>query len=424
MSVKTDRPQVRTAQDLERKYNISAISEAVKQSSVGLTKVNNELAEFINTALDTIDNLQDQIDGQIVTFYGNAEPTLLNYPVNTWTEVEYAGHVGDMYYDRDSGKTYRFEYKDIGYTWVLTNNEDLNRVLSIASNAQSTADNKKRIFTSIPTTPYDSGDIWIKNVGTQSGEIYICQVSRDSAQSFDENDFIIATKYTDDTIAEATKSSLEVLSGKVTYEVTNNYSKTEIEKIIEGTGFKYVKTTDSTFASGKNYYYYIPLYQNDNSTPNDNGNTYVALISGTDYSIGDSISTWENTNGFEVFITEEIKVTKVQTASATYDEDGMHYKKDGSHAESTINQNGLEVDQLNTHSNPYLYAGYVEGDDSRFNKVVNGETLIDFKNKAIVYTKNLVTEGDTVIGTHSLYKDYTDTHIDGTSVNASGWFVI
>ena len=424
MSIKTDRPQVRTPQDLERKYNISGIEKAIKQSDVGLLKVNNELAEFINTTLDSMGNLQNQIDGKIVTYSGNAEPTMSNYPVSDWEIDEYENHLGDMYYDETSGKSYRFEKDTNDYVWILTNNEDLNRVLAVAQSAKSTADNKRRIFTSTPTTPYDTNDIWIKNFGETTGEIYICQVARDETQSFIETDFIKATKYTDDTVAKATKSSLEVLSGKVTYEVTNNYSKTEIEKIIEGTGFKYIEPIETNFVSDTDYYKYIPLYQDDNSTANEDGNTYQKLIVGTDYTVGNSIATWESTNGFKVFTTEEIKVTKVQTASATYDEDGMHYKKDGTKAESTINQNGLEVDQLNTRSNPYLYAGYVESDDNRFDKIVNDETLISFKDKAIVYTKNLVTEGDTVIGTHSLYKDFTETHIDGSSVEASGWFVI
>ena len=423
MSIKTERPQVRTAQDLERKYNISGITEAIKQSYIGITKINNELTEFVNTMLNTTNNLQDQIDGQIVTYSGTGIPTLSNYPVSDWQIDDYDSHVGDTYYDTDSGKTYRFENKDGTYIWILTNNEDLNRVLAIANAASDTADSKRRIFTSTPTTPYDSGDIWIKDLGSTTGEIYICQVGRDASQSYNSSDFIVATKYTDDTLAKATESSLEVLSGKVTYEVSNNYSKTEIEKIIKGTGFKYVETTDTTFITGKSYYEYIPLY--DNNEPNQDGNTYKLLVENTDYTAGDSIATWKsNNNGHKVCETEIISVEQVKTASATYDEDGMHYKKSGSPTESTINEMGLEVDQNNNSANPYLYAGYVAGNDTRFNKVVGGDTINDFRNKAIVYTKNLVTEGDTIIGTHTLFRDHDVEHIDGTTVNASGWFII
>ena len=433
MSAKTERPQVRTAQDLERKYNISGISEAVKMSEEGLVKVNNELAEFISTTADSLENIQNQVDGQIVTFYGNTAPTLENYPVSGWTEDEYDNHIGDMYYDNNSGKSYRFEYKNDAYIWVQTNNEDINRILGIANAAKDTADSKRRIFTATPTPPYDSGDIWINNVGATNGEIYICQTGRDATQTYTPGDFIIATKYTDDTVATATKNSLEVLSGKVTYEVSNNYSKTEIEKIIEGTGFRYDKTIDTTFiastaANPKEYSYYIPLYSEGSSEPNENGNTYVVLVEGTDYQVGDSISSWsEAHNNYEVFEKTEIKVTKVETASAVYDENGMHYKKDGTPTESTINQYGLEVDELDTPTNPYIYAGYVAAGDDRFDKKYTSggitTTLIKFQDSPVVYTKNLVTEGQTVIGTRTIFLDYKDTY-NGNDVEGTGWFVI
>lgn len=52
-------------------------------------------------------------------------------------------------------------------------------------------------------------------------------------------------------------------------------------------------------------------------------------------------------------------VTKVQTTSGTFDENGMHYEKTGAKTSSTINQSGVSVD--NTQSNDeLLFAGYDE----------------------------------------------------------------
>ena len=52
-------------------------------------------------------------------------------------------------------------------------------------------------------------------------------------------------------------------------------------------------------------------------------------------------------------------VTKVQTTSGTFDEDGMHYEKTGAKTSSTINQSGVSVE--NTQSNDeLLFAGYDE----------------------------------------------------------------
>lgn len=413
---------VRTAADLEKKYRLSelvGVKEAVQMQEKTLTKVNNELNDFVDTTTNDLTAIQEQIDGKFETFYGIGVPALDNYPASGWTTEEYPEHVYDIYYDRETGKTYRFNQNGNEFNWVEQNNPAINEVYAIANSAKDTADNKRRVFVSTPTPPYDSGDIWVKDIGNTAGELYICQIGKTAEQTFDENDFIKATKYTDDTVARQTKDSLEVLSGKVTQEFAANYTKTEIEKIITGTGFNYVPPQESTFLININYYKYIPLYIGD--VAQENGNTYVLLVPGTDFEIGDSINDWESDNGYKVFITEEVKITKVQTASATYDEDGMHYEKTGSKTESTINEKGVEVDEINNTNNPYLYAGYVASGDTRFNKVLNGTTLIDFQDNAIVYTKNLVTEGKTIIGTHTNIMDYTDP---STGLEGTGWFTI
>ena len=61
-----------------------------------------------------------------------------------------------------------------------------------------------------PTTPYDVGDLWIKDE-----ELYRCQTTKASSETFEENDWIIATKYTDDTKANQVGENLTILSGTV-----------------------------------------------------------------------------------------------------------------------------------------------------------------------------------------------------------------
>ena len=214
--MKQDRNGVRTAQDLERKYNLSSISlikKAVEQTEVGLTKVNSELEDFANATLNTIDNLQDQIDGNITTYYYSGIPTLSNLPVSSWSESEYNTHIGDLYYDKNTGYAYRF-YLDSStnqYGWIRLTDVDVVQALAIANAASDTADSKRRVFTQTPTPPYDNGDLWINNQ-----EIYICQVSKTSSQQYSASDFIIATKYTDNTLADQVNDRLTVVSGRVT----------------------------------------------------------------------------------------------------------------------------------------------------------------------------------------------------------------
>ena len=64
---------------------------------------------------NTVADLQDQIDGSVTTWFGTGEPTLNNYPVvgdpeGDWVTDEVKDrHIGDVYYDDNTGKAYRFQ---------------------------------------------------------------------------------------------------------------------------------------------------------------------------------------------------------------------------------------------------------------------------------------------------------------------------
>ena len=218
--MKQDVVGVRTAQDLERKYNFSSMQKAIKQSEQGITKISSELDNFVSATVGTLDNLQEQIDGNITTYYYSGVPTLSNVPVSTWSQSEYNIHLGDLYFDKNTGYAYRFYYDSENevYGWIKITDSDVVQALALANAASDTADSKRRVFTSQPTPPYDNGDLWINNQ-----EIYICQISKGSTESFSADDFINNLKYTDDTLATQIGNQLTVVAGTVsTIERSNN----------------------------------------------------------------------------------------------------------------------------------------------------------------------------------------------------------
>ena len=91
------------------------------------------------TALSNyLSNLQDQIDGNIQTWYATGEPTLQNYPASTWPTVEDKNnHIGDLYYDSDTGKAYRFMLDGNTYKWVPIADEDIAAALALAQQNQT-----------------------------------------------------------------------------------------------------------------------------------------------------------------------------------------------------------------------------------------------------------------------------------------------
>lgn len=212
---KQDRNGVRTPQDLERKYDLASlvgVKQAVENSVEGINKTNKTLEEFMTSTLKTIDDIYTQIDGNITTWFYSGVPTLSNLPASDWTtETLKNEHLGDLYYDQETGFAYRFSLCDGVYKWVKLLDNDVAEALALANSAQDTADSKRRVFVAQPVPPYDNGDLWFNNQ-----EIYICQISKAETETYTDNDFIIATKYTDDTVATQVGDNLEVVRGTVT----------------------------------------------------------------------------------------------------------------------------------------------------------------------------------------------------------------
>lgn len=205
-------------------YRIGTLKKNVKTNIETLTKINNELNNFMLSTLKQVTDLQNQIDGKVTTWYYDGVPTLENQPANTWSDEEKKAHIGDLYYDKNTGHTYIFENSDENYYWAEIVDNDLMQALALANAAQDTADSKRRIFVSQPIPPYDNGDLWINN-----DEIYICQISKIENQQFQDQDFINNLKYTDNTVANAIVDELggtttTVLKGQVVI-ISNSFAK-------------------------------------------------------------------------------------------------------------------------------------------------------------------------------------------------------
>ena len=211
---KRDLNRLRTPEDLERKYDLKSIlnlKENYELQKNGLNKVENELNNFVIATGKSLKELQDQVDGNITTWFYSGVPTDVNEPASTWTtDTEKNNHLGDLYYDKDTGYAYRYSLDNETYSWIKITDNDVTQALAIANSAKDTADSKRRVFVVQPTTPYDVGDLWIKDE-----ELYRCQTTKASSETFEENDWIIATKYTDDTKANQVGENLTILSGTV-----------------------------------------------------------------------------------------------------------------------------------------------------------------------------------------------------------------
>lgn len=190
-----------------------------------------DLTNFANEVSGDLNDLQSQIDGSIQTWFYSGIPTLANQPANQWTDsTTRNNHLGDLYYDTTTGYAYRFMLQNDSYSWGKITDSDVTKALQDAAKAQDTADNKRRVFVTTPTPPYDVGDLWVQGSG---GDIKRCQTAKTSSQSYAAADWVLASKYTDDSALDdykdvvattyATKSSVTQTANEIRAEVSESY---------------------------------------------------------------------------------------------------------------------------------------------------------------------------------------------------------
>lgn len=169
-------------------------------------QVAENLSIFSSAVTGDLENLQTEIDGKIETYYYDYQPTLTNVPASQWTTAqERAKHVGDLFYWRSKGFTYRFTPSGSSYVWQAIQDSDITEALQQAANAQDTADSKRRVFYTTPSPPYDAGDLWAQGSG---GDIMRCKTARQSG-AYVSTDWELASKYTDDTAVDNLDESLD-----------------------------------------------------------------------------------------------------------------------------------------------------------------------------------------------------------------------
>lgn len=216
-------------------FRIDAETGAVNLNATELTikgktpenVANAEVEKFITEVYSPqIKVLQEQIDGQIEAFFGDYVPDGNNEPASTWTDdITKKKHLGDLFYivnnEEYGGQAYRYAKINGEYKWDYVKDTAVVKALADAAKAQDTANVKKRIFGVEPVPPYDIDDLWVQG---KTGDILKCQKAKAEGASYDADDWVRASKYTDDSaitkfikgvFADTIESLQEQLDGKI-----------------------------------------------------------------------------------------------------------------------------------------------------------------------------------------------------------------
>ena len=118
-------------------------------------------------------DMQAEIDGSIESWYYSGEPkpnadypSTYNAPASNWTTTAQKNqHLRDLYFDTDTGRTYRWAYENNTYKWIQIEDTEATAAMAAAQAAQQTADNAIKIVEyatgTSPTTAPSSG--WSTN---------------------------------------------------------------------------------------------------------------------------------------------------------------------------------------------------------------------------------------------------------------------
>lgn len=199
-------------------------------------QLGNDLEKLSDKANSEQKEVQSQINNTITTYYRYKDPNEKgsNDPSVNWTTDEQKkAHDGDLYQNVRRNHCFRWADTGEGYEWVRITDSGLINALSMAIYARDTANSKSQTFTQKPTPMYNAGDIWTEG---PSGDLYVCIKSRGDTESYSKDDWILATKYTDDTFAKEVNRTLNTQIDTETShynELSQGVSdnKTAIEKV-------------------------------------------------------------------------------------------------------------------------------------------------------------------------------------------------
>lgn len=193
-----------------------------EESVIKAKLISEATGKDVDTALGEIqgnlDIIKQQTDKEYTLWFFDYAPTLSNIPASEWNTAELkAMHDQDMFYNRLTGKGYRFES---GVWNEITDHLTL-KALEDASKAQDTADSKRRVFVEQPTASqeYDVGDMWVNATYSDGTVKYkndslVCKTAKAKGVAFSIDHWKASST--------ATTAYLENLGDQIILAVTNS----------------------------------------------------------------------------------------------------------------------------------------------------------------------------------------------------------
>lgn len=224
-SLKQSSAAVQTANQisttLKTEYQTKADADKIYATQSSLKQTSDSITASVSKTYatkDALSALQNVADNAIESWRGTGAPTLENKPASDWTtDADKKKHSGDLYYDKATGKAYRFGSDDgETYTWELNQDTDVTKALADASKAQTSANNAQNSANAANTAAgkaQSTANTAVSNAATAKNTADAAQSSANKAQGdVDKLKVDIPATY-------ATKSSLTQTAESITANV-------------------------------------------------------------------------------------------------------------------------------------------------------------------------------------------------------------
>lgn len=224
-SLKQSSAAVQTANQisttLKTEYQTKADADKIYATQSSLKQTSDSITASVSKTYatkDALTALQNVADNAIESWRGTGAPTLENKPASDWTtDADKKKHSGDLYYDKATGKAYRFGSDDgETYTWELNQDTDVTKALADASKAQTSANNAQNSANAANTAAgkaQSTANTAVSNAATAKNTADAAQSSANKAQGdVDKLKVDIPATY-------ATKSSLTQTAESITANV-------------------------------------------------------------------------------------------------------------------------------------------------------------------------------------------------------------
>ena len=224
-SLKQSSSAVQTANRIQNTlttdYQTKADSDLLYATKSSLTETSESIKMEVSAnyaTKSTVESLKNVADNAIESWRGSGVPTSENKPASDWTTTEEKKrHSGDLYYDKDTGKAYRWGSDDgIVYSWVLNQDTDITKALQDASNAQKSADNAQTTANGAVTA---AGNAQKSADGAQSTADRAKTAANNAQKTADTVQTDVDQLKIDIPNTYATKASLETTANSITAKV-------------------------------------------------------------------------------------------------------------------------------------------------------------------------------------------------------------